>query len=83
MAKSLKPYADLKVKVREYTDKEGAVKGVYVTVGTLFSSPHQSHMTIKLDTIPVGEWNGWISAYKREDFETDATETNDIEDIGL
>lgn len=67
----LKPYADLKYKARTYTDKEGNEKGVWVQVGTLFSSPHGSNMTIKLDTIPVGnpDWKGFIAVFKREDFE--------------
>lgn len=64
----LKPYADLKYKARTYKDENGKEKGVWVQVGTLFSSPHGSNLTIKLDTIPVGEWNGWLSVYKREEF---------------
>lgn len=63
----MQPYADLKVKTREFKDKEGKTKGVYQTIGTLFSSPHGSHMSIKLDTVPVGEWNGWINVYPREE----------------
>lgn len=63
----LKPYADLKYKARTYTDKDGKEKGVWIQIGTLFSSPHGSNMTIKLDTVPVGEWSGWVSLFKRED----------------
>ena len=65
---ALKPYADLKYKSREYEDKEtGKMKGVWLTVGTLFSSPHGSNMSIKLDCVPVGdEWNGWLSVFPRE-----------------
>lgn len=66
---SLKPYADLKYKARTYTDADGKEKGVWIKIGTLFSSPHGSNMTIKLDTVPVGEWSGWISVYKKEDDE--------------
>lgn len=66
----LKPVADIKFKVRTYTDKEtGKEKGVWLTVGTLFSSPHGSNMTIKLDTIPVADWNGWLAVYKREELD--------------
>lgn len=65
----LKPYADLKYKARTYTDSEGKEKSVWVQIGTLFSSPHGSNMTIKLDTVPVGEWTGWVSVFKREGFE--------------
>lgn len=63
----LKPTADIKFKVRTYTDKDGKEKGVWLTVGTLFSSPHGSHQSIKIDTIPAGEWNGWLSVYPREE----------------
>lgn len=69
MNDKLKPYADLKYKARTYIDKDGKEKGVWITVGTLFSTPHGSHMSIKMDTVPVGEWNGWLSVYKREDAE--------------
>lgn len=76
----LKPYADLKVKIREYTDKDGKTKGVYMQIGTLFSSPHGSHMAIKMDSIPVGEWNGWVSVYKRDDFEP-GEEISQLDDL--
>lgn len=71
MSKSkLKPYADLKAKVREYEDKEtGKMKGVYVKVGTLFSSPHHSHMFINIESIPVGDWDGAVSVFKRDDWQ--------------
>lgn len=68
MDSKLKPYADLKYKARTYKDKDtGKEKGVWVTVGTLFSSPHGSHMSIKMDVMPVGEFNGWLSVYPREE----------------
>jgi hypothetical protein len=67
MASSLKPYADLKYKARTYIDEDGKEKGVWVQVGTLFTSPHGSNMAIKLDSVPIGnEWNGWLSIFKRE-----------------
>lgn len=76
----LKPYADLKYKARTYTDKDGKEKGVWVQVGTLFASPHMSNMAIKLDTIPVGEWNGWISIYKRDKQEGETHEQQRADD---
>lgn len=75
---NLKPLADLKFKARTYVDKDGKEKGVWVKVGTLFSSPHGSNMTIKLDAVPVGEWNGWLSVYKREDQEFEDVSDEDI-----
>lgn len=73
MEKKLKPMGDLKYKARTYVDKDGKEKGVWVQIGTLFSSPHGSNMTIKLDTVPVGEFNGWVSVFKREDWEGEET----------
>jgi hypothetical protein len=85
MSTKLKPYADLKVKVREYEDKEtGKTKGVYVKVGTLFASPHFSHMFISMEAIPVkAEWDGAVSVFPREDAEQgkeDAEKTNETEE---
>lgn len=76
----LKPVADLKVKIREYEDKEtGKMKGVYITVGVLFSSPHGSHQAIKLDSLPVGDWSGWISLFKREEGDSKQSADDPIE----
>jgi hypothetical protein len=76
----LKPIADIKFKAREYQDKEtGKMKGVWVTVGTLFSTPHGSNMTIKLDCVPTGEWNGWLAVYKREEVALRDTEEDEEE----
>lgn len=84
MSKSpLQPYAELKVKVREYQDEDGKTKGVYVRVGTLFSTPHGSNMAVKLESLPVthfkrkkGEeeghhlpWDGWCNVFKIESAE--------------
>lgn len=74
----LKPYADLKYKARTYIDKEGNEKGVWVQLGTLFSSPHGSNMTIKLDVVPVGEWNGWVSIFKREEVNDNPRDPEDL-----
>lgn len=76
---NLKPYADLKYKARIYKDENGKEKGVWVTIGTLFSSPHGSNMAIKLDTMPVGGWNGWLSVYKKEDSTDDQAKEQELE----
>jgi len=79
MNDKLLPYADLKYKARTYKDKEtGKEKGVWVTVGTLFSTPHGSHMSVKLDTVPVGEFNGWLSVYKREESSQQPITQNEV-----
>jgi hypothetical protein len=69
MPSKLKPYADLKAKVREYEDANGDKKGVYVRVGTLFASPHMSHMFISIEALPIGTWNGAVSVFKKDDAE--------------
>lgn len=75
----LKPVADLKYKARTYIDKDGKEKGVWVTIGTLFSSPHGSNQALKLDTVPVGEFNGWVSIFKREDVKVEGNDNNSEE----
>lgn len=70
-----KPLSDLKVKIREY-EKDGKTKGVWLTVGTLWSTEHGSSQFITLDAIPVstfkdGEkipFDGRISVFKREEY---------------
>lgn len=82
--KQLKPYADVKARVREYTDKDGKTKGVYEKVGTLFATPHLSHMALKIDSIPVGnEWNGWVSVFKREDFIVEEIKQKEDEEVDI
>jgi len=81
MSSKLRPYADLKAKVREYTDSEGKTKGVYVKVGTLFASPHLSHMFISIESVPVGDWDGAVSVFKREDFEAWKEVDDVVEDV--
>jgi len=69
-----KPVSDLKVKVREY-EKDGKTKGVWQTVGALWSTPHGSSQFITLDAIPLtsfkdGEkipFDGRISIFNREE----------------
>jgi ribosome biogenesis protein Nip4 len=87
-----KPYADLKAKVRTYTDKEGKEKGVYVKVGTLFATPHGSNMYITMEALPISkEWNGIVNVFVRDDADheigvTDTkqnTSTNDNSPINL
>lgn len=78
----LQPYADLKYKARTYTDKDGKEKGVWIQVGTLFSTPHQSHMTIKFDSMPVGEWNGWLSVFPREGSEDKQPKQDVVHEVG-
>lgn len=76
---ALKPYGDIKYKARTYTDKDGKEKGVWIKVGTLFATPHLNNITIKMDSMPVGEWNGWLSIYKNEDFKVETKEDEETD----
>ncbi len=74
----LKPYADITVVVGKYV-KDGKTRNRYQKIGTLFATPHFSHITIKLDSLPLGG-EGWLSVFKREDFDKPAnTEVTDKE----
>lgn len=67
--KKPKPYADLRVKVRSY-EKDGEIKNVYATIGTLFASPHLSNMYAQIDTLPIGkEWDGRVFVNPRADWQ--------------
>lgn len=78
----LRPIANIKAKVGTYTDRDGKEKGRWVDVGTLFSSPHGSNMTIKLDSVPVSpDWKGWLSVFKIE--EPDDTGEASGDDVDL
>lgn len=89
MSSSLKPYAEIKVKIREYEDENGKKKGVYQKVGTLFSSPHGTHMAVKIESLPVqqfkdGEyepWNGWCNVFKIEDADQEISTPTQEEDF--
>lgn len=85
-----RPFAELKVKVREYDDREtGKKKGVWVTIGTIFSTPHGSSMFGVLESVPVSSldkngnkvpFDGRFSVFKRDDFDGQAeiTSADDI-----
>lgn len=78
----LRPLANIKAKVGTYVDKDGKEKGRWVDVGTLFSSPHGTNMTIKLDSVPVSpDWRGWLSVFKIEDYDEDGGTPSDDVDL--
>tara|TARA_R110000782_G_scaffold269130_1_gene366666 strand:- start:351 stop:632 length:282 start_codon:yes stop_codon:yes gene_type:complete len=83
------PYADLKAKVRTYTDKEGKEKGVYIKIGTLFASDNFNNMYLSIEAMPMGtEWNGLVSVFKRDDVTTqpksdNTTDSNESSPLNL
>ena len=56
----------------KYTNKDGQEKNQYVNCGTLFQRDDGSYC-IKLDALPLGDFNGWISCY---DFDEDRKQNN-------
>jgi hypothetical protein len=46
----------------EYTGSDGQTKKQYQTVGTLMVYD-DGGLALKLDALPLGEWNGWLSFY--------------------
>lgn len=78
--KKLKPYADITVSTGKYM-KDGKERNRYQKIGTLFATPHFSHMSIKLDALPMGD--GWLSVFPRDkDVETiDTDEPTDLSRI--
>jgi hypothetical protein len=85
-----RPYADLKVKVREYDDKEtGKKKGVWMSVGTIFATPHLSSQFMVMDALPINSldregnkipFDGKVSIFKRDDFasQEEVTSADDL-----
>lgn len=76
----LKPYGDITVVTGKYM-KDGKEKNRYAKIGTLFATPHFSHITIKLDTLPLGG-EGWLNVFPREGTE-EMKPTEDGNDIPL
>ena len=56
----------------KYKGQDGQEKNQYVNCGTLFQRDDGS-LTIKLDSLPLGEFNGWINCY---DLDEDRAENN-------
>lgn len=64
---AMKPHKRAVAVTGSYTDRQGAEKKRYTTIGTLFQYD-DGGLSLKLDSIPVGDgWNGFISFYDFED----------------
>jgi hypothetical protein len=64
---------DVRTIVRTYKDKEtGEDKNIYQTVGTAWVSPHESTITVQLETLPISkDWNGKLYINKPYEKKTD------------
>lgn len=46
----------------KYTDRDGNEKRRYQNCGAVFET--DKGLSLKLEAIPVGDWNGWFSLYE-------------------
>ena len=53
------------VRPREYTAGDGQVKTAWDRHGVLIVDGRK--LSIHLDNIPTGEWNGWFNVFERQD----------------
>lgn len=53
---------DVMAKTGTYTDKEGNEKSRWQKCGVVFEG--DKGWSLKLEAIPVGEWNGWFSLFE-------------------
>ncbi|HEC16027.1 MAG TPA: hypothetical protein ENI99_05570 [Sedimenticola sp.] len=53
------------VRPREYTASDGQVKTAWDRHGVLIVDGKK--LSIHLDSIPTGEWNGWFNVFERVD----------------
>ena len=59
---SMRQVKKLVATVGKYTDRNGQEKNRYITCGKVFERDDGSRCH-KIDSLPVGEWNGWLNEY--------------------
>ena len=59
----MKKTGDLMAANGSYTNAEGEEKTRWIKVGALFQRD-DGRMSIKLEALPVGEFNGWLSVFE-------------------
>ena len=47
-----------------YQDAQGQEKKRYLNCGVVFENEETGNLSIKIETMPVGEWNGWLSLFE-------------------
>ena len=62
----MKKLGNAKVVTGKFTDKEGKERNSYSIVGTGFQREDGS-LAVKVDTMPIGEWDGWINIWPESD----------------
>ena len=61
-----KKFKKLVAVIGSYTDSAGKEKKQYQNCGTLFAR-EDGGFTVKLDALPLGDFNGWIACYDFDD----------------
>jgi len=46
----------------EYKDSQGQTRKAFKNVGSVLQDG-EGRMSLKLETLPVGEWSGWVNFY--------------------
>ena len=46
----------------EYQDRQGNTKVRWINVGSMFKN-NEGKVSIKIDAMPVGEWDGWLNLF--------------------
>lgn len=76
-------YGELKVPDGKYTNKEGAEKTRYISVGKVYHSPHMSRIAIYM--YPTATTEGkWIGAYPDQNYQkpTENSQDDVIAEVG-
>jgi hypothetical protein len=66
MSMASRPTHDLAVKSGEYQDRNGETRSRWKNIGTMFTRD-DGGFAIKIDSLPIGTWDGWISVFGKED----------------
>lgn len=61
----MRPIKKLVAVTGTYTDRQtGQEKKQYVRIGTMFKDDEKDYVSLKIESMPVGDgWNGWVSVY--------------------
>lgn len=70
---------DVRAVVRTYKGDDGKDKNIYQTIGTAWVSPHESTITVQIETLPISkDWNGKL--YINKPYEKKETDySKDVE----
>jgi hypothetical protein len=73
-------YGDIKVADGKYTDKEGAEKTRYITLGKVYHSPHMSRMSFYINPTAISEGK-WLNAYPHDEYTKPEDSKDEIAEV--